>query len=221
VTVTDTVRLARAGADTTRSHRAGLVVATLASRVSFLVVPWLVLAGTGSLTWAALAVTGQTVAYLAGCPLGAALAERFPPTGVALAADLTGMAVLAGLAFAYADPVPLLLLAALLGAVRAGGDRARDALAEPPRDTTGGDAKATVPPREGLIATVTFLGGAAVGAVAAVLGPLGGLWLTALSYGAGAALTVLAPSGPRVTPEVTPAAARADRPDGLVVNDVE
>ncbi|HEU4422729.1 MAG TPA: hypothetical protein VFR67_09350 [Pilimelia sp.] len=240
MTVADTVRLARARADTMRSHRAGLAIATLGTRVSFVVVPWLALVGTGSLGWAALAVTGQTLGYLAGCPLAAVIADRTPPARLVLAADLAGMAVLAGLSFTYADPVPLLLLAALLGLVRAGADRARDALAQraaegprgpqraaegprgpqPPRDATGEDAPAAAPPRRGLVTAVTLLGGAAIGAVAALLGPLGGLWLTMLSYGAGAALTVLAAPRSPATPRVL-GDAGADRPRPPVVNGVE
>ncbi|WP_155374832.1 MFS transporter [Catellatospora vulcania] len=181
---------------------AAAAVSTLATRMSLLVVPWLMLAADAGWRAVGLVSAAQVLAYVLTGPLGVALADRLRPVRLAVSADLLSAPALAGIAyFALPDSAlaatPGLLgaaglgvLAALAGALRAIGDRARDAVR---RD--GGDDGAR-PPRSGVVRAlhviVVLAGGAAAGVLAVRLGPAGVLWLDAVLCLLGAAMLVQA-----------------------------
>jgi hypothetical protein len=178
--------------------------------MSFLVVPWLVLVTSESVTRTVAAVGAQTVAYLIASPLGARLVESHAPR-LSLLAELASVVAISAVAFAYPGLLPLLILAALVGGVRAVADRSRDATRESLLSTA--EVMANPPPRESLITVLTLIGGAAVGSMVALLGAAGGLWLTAVACAAAAAVAVgsAAPTAPE--PEVGLAPGR--EPEGL------
>ncbi|WP_144119482.1 MFS transporter [Catellatospora sichuanensis] len=177
-------------------------VSTLATRMSLLVVPWLMLAADADWRAVGLVAAVQVLAYLLAGPVGVALADRLHPVRLAVSADLLSVPALAGIAF-FALPDSALAassgllgvaglggLAALAGALRAVGDRARNAIR---RD--GGDDGAR-PPRSGAVRAlqviVVLAGGAAAGVLAVRLGPAGVLWLDAVLCALGAAMLVQA-----------------------------
>ncbi|MEU8074429.1 MFS transporter [Catellatospora citrea] len=177
-------------------------VSTLATRMSLLVVPWLMLAADADWRAVGLVSAAQVLAYLLAGPVGVALADRLRPVRLAVSADLLSAPALAGIAyFALPDSAlaasPGLLgtaglgaLAALAGALRAIGDRARNAV----RRDAGDDG--VRPPRSGVVRAlqviVVLAGGAAAGVLAVRLGPAGVLWLDAVLCALGAAMLVQA-----------------------------
>ncbi|MFD0593940.1 hypothetical protein ACFQZ4_16865 [Catellatospora coxensis] len=142
---------------------AAAAVSTLATRMSLLVVPWLLLAGDAGWQAVGLVSAAQVLAYLLAGPLAVALADRLRPMRLAVSADLLSAPALAGIAyFALPDSalaarsglpgaVGLGVLAALAGALRSIGDRARDAVR---RDVTDDGAR---PPRSGLVRALQVL----------------------------------------------------------------
>ncbi|MEU8004033.1 MFS transporter [Catellatospora sp. NPDC049111] len=181
---------------------AAAAVSTLATRVSLLAVPWLLLTGEAGWQAVGLVSAAQVLAYLLAGPLGVALADRLRPVRLAVSADLLSAPALAGIAyFALPDSalaaksdllgaVGLGVLAALAGALRSIGDRARDAVR---RDAADDGAR---PPGSGLVRALQVLvllaGGAAAGVLAVRLGPAGVLWLDAVLCLLGAAMLVQA-----------------------------
>ncbi|GIF95637.1 MFS transporter [Catellatospora citrea] len=177
-------------------------VSTLATRMSLLVVPWLMLAADADWRAVGLVSAAQVLAYLLAGPVGVALADRLHPVRLAVSADLLSAPALAGIAyFALPDSAlavsPGLLgtaglgaLAALAGALRAIGDRARNAV----RRDAGDDG--VRPPRSGVVRAlqviVVLAAGAAAGVLAVRLGPAGVLWLDAVLCALGAAMLVQA-----------------------------
>src|SRR5690349_11332792 len=71
-------------------------VSTLATRMSFVVVAWLLLAAEAGLRTVALVAAAQVLAYLAAGPLGVALADRARTVRTAVLADLLSALALAG-----------------------------------------------------------------------------------------------------------------------------
>ncbi|GAB4053710.1 MFS transporter [Catellatospora paridis] len=177
-------------------------VSTLATRMSLLAVPWLMLAADADWRFVGLVSAAQVLAYLLAGPVGVALADRLHPVRLAVSADLLSAPALAGIAyFALPDSAlaasPGLLgtaglgvLAALAGALRAVGDRARNAVRRGAGDDGAG------PPRSGVVralqVVVVLVGGAAAGVLVVRLGPAGVLWLDAVLCALGAAMLVQA-----------------------------
>ncbi|GAA1610773.1 hypothetical protein [Catellatospora bangladeshensis] len=190
-------------------------VSVLATRMSFVVVPWLLLAADAGLRTVGVVAAAQLVAYLLAGPVGIALADGRRPVRVGVAADLLSAVALTGVAyFALPDsPVtgwPGLAgtagLAALAAALRSVSDRAKDAVR---RDADPEEAR---PPRSGLARALQVLAllamGAGAGVLAVRLGPAGVLWLDAVLCALAAALLVQAvterprPAGAAAAPEV-------------------
>ncbi|GHJ45327.1 hypothetical protein Cs7R123_26690 [Catellatospora sp. TT07R-123] len=175
-------------------------VSTLATRVSFLAVAWLVLAAQdpdrAALVRVGIVGAAQLLAYLVAGPLGTRLADRSRDTGPATVVfDLLSAAALAGLAFFALPTAPVAAVAGLaagVGALRALSDRTKDALR---RESGPGATRA---PRSDLVTGVQWVllvcVGVAAGGLAVWLGPAGVLWCTALVCAAAAALTVYAAS---------------------------
>lgn len=176
-----------------RWWRAVDAVSTLATRVSFVVIAWLLLAYDQSWVRIGLVLTVQAVAYLAGGPLATALLDRLGADRVALAADLTSALALASVAFFTNDLLGLAVLVAALGLLRAASDLAKLVLAGAAAAVDSyEDTSSRTPAREWLVGSVVLVAGAAIGAAAAWLGPVGALWLVAVSLAGCAAMIVRA-----------------------------
>ncbi len=197
--------------------RTAQLCADLATRASFLVVAWLMLADSADLSRLATVSAVQAAVYLIGVPLGVRLADPAGGVGrtlpIAVGADLVSALALAGLAFVHSGPLaPLLVGAAVTGLSRAIGDRAHDLLV-PDRPEVDDDVFA-VPPRELVARSLVFLGAAAVAALTTVLGAIGALWLSAmLAVTAGAIVSWRRPTtavADPAQPHADPAAAVAD-----------
>ncbi len=152
-------------------------LSALATRISFLTLAWLMLAGSMSLRDVAIVSAAQVVGYL----VFRQIAERVSPVG--LGADLLSMLTLGAAAFFIGNPLVLAALAGLLGAQRGFGDRSTDVAAASTNDTAR---------REGLARFGLVLLGLLAGAAAMGLGPLGLLWANAMIFAVAAALRVLA-----------------------------
>lgn len=143
----------------------------LGTRLSFLVIPWVMLAGGASWVEVAVVSAAQLAGYLV----------VFTRRPLGHYADLASVAVLGGIAFLHDNVIAVAVLAAALGALRA--------ICAVPTQRSTSDA----PPREGLIRSLLFVAGLAVGAAAMWLGPPGALWVTAMIFAVSAVLQ-LAPA---------------------------
>ncbi|MEV0455184.1 MFS transporter [Catellatospora methionotrophica] len=177
-------------------------VSTLATRMSLLVVPWLMLVSGADWRATGLVAAAQVLAYLLAGPVGVALADRLRPVRLAVSADLLSAPALAAIAyFALPDSalaatsgvlgaIGLGVLAALAGGLRAIGDRARDAVRADTADDGGRPPGASAV--RALQVIVVLAGGAAAGVLAVRLGAAGVLWLDAVLCLLGAAMLVQA-----------------------------
>ncbi|MDI1463954.1 hypothetical protein QEZ54_23495 [Catellatospora sp. KI3] len=175
-------------------------VSTLATRLSFLAVAWLVLAAQepnrDALIRVGVVGAAQLLAYLVASPLGTRLADRSRDTGTATVLfDLLSAAGLAGLAFFALPSAPVAAVAGLaagVGALRALSDRTKDALH---RESGPGPVRT---PRSDLVTAVQWVLlvclGVAAGGLSVWLGPAGVLWCAALVCAVAAALTLHAAS---------------------------
>jgi len=154
----------------------------LGTRLSFLVLPWVMLAGGARWTEVLVVSAAQLAGYL--------LIVTRRPWGHY--ADLLSVALLGGFAYSTAylegDLITLGGIAAALGMARA----IRAVPTEPSTSDT--------PPRENLIRAGLLLAGAAAGAAAMWLGPLGALWVNAMIFAVAAARQLAPRSGAPVPP---------------------
>lgn len=155
-------------------------ISALGTRISFLVLAWLMLANSPQVRDVALVAGAQLLAYV----LFRQLAERLP--AAPLAADLLSMLALGAIAFYSGNVVVFASLAAVLGALRGFGDRAPALTAVSSNDDR--------PKREGLARVLMFLAGAGVGAAAMWLGPVGALWANAMVFAVSAILLIVTPT---------------------------
>jgi MFS family permease len=191
--------------------RAAEAVSVLATRMSFVVVPWLLLAAEADLRTIGLVAAAQLLAYLLAGPLGVALADR-SPVRAGVAADLCSALALAAVAYlalpdsalapsGVAGVAALAGLVALAAALRAVSDRTKDAV------RADADPDAARAPRSGLVrvlqVSALLLLGAGAGVLAVRLGPAGVLWLDAVLCALAAALLVQAVTD-RPRPAATP-----------------
>ncbi len=180
--------------------RATEVLSTVSTRLSFLVIAWLLLSGTGNWSTVGLVLGVQALAYLATCALVPVLLD-LPGENragarrrMSVAADLLSAGAVAVVAVFARDVVVLTMLVGLLGVLRATSDVTKGSLAAPETDQESGDGpiRASAPPREGLLGVASLLAGAALGAMVAWLGWSGALWILGITFAACAATTVLA-----------------------------
>ncbi|GIH06756.1 hypothetical protein Rhe02_48230 [Rhizocola hellebori] len=152
-------------------------LSALGTRISFLTLAWLLLAGSMSLRDVAIVCGAQLLGYL----IFRQVAERVSP--VPLGADLLSMLALGAIGFFTGNLVAVAALAGWLGALRGFGDRSTEHALPSTSDT---------PRREGLARFGMLLLGLAVGAATMWLGPLALLWANAMIFAVAAALRVLA-----------------------------
>ena len=181
-----------------RGWRATAAICTAGSRLSFVVIAWLLLVDSADWVRPAVLLAVQALAYLAGSALAGRLVYRFAPGPVAIAAELASALVIVVVAFATTNTIAVGVLVAVLGGLRALAEMSVGLLASAATAvilTDSTDDSTTPPPREGLILPGLVVAGAAAGALVAWLGPWGGLWLLAMVFGASAARVGLAGPG--------------------------
>jgi hypothetical protein len=152
-------------------------LSALGTRISFLTLAWLTVAGQLSLRDVAIVSGAQLLGYL----VFRQVAERVTP--VALGADLLSMLALGAIGFFTGNVMALAVLAGWLGALRGFGDRSTEHALPSTSD---------LPRREGLARFGMLLLGLGVGVAAMWLGPLGLLWANAMIFAAAAVRRVLA-----------------------------
>jgi hypothetical protein len=153
-------------------------ISALGTRITFLVVAWLMLSRSAKLTDVAIVAGAQLLSYLVFRQVSQRLRAVPAP------ADLLSVAVLVAMSLYLSNVVALASLAAGLSLLRAFGDRSPDAPAAP-------EVK---PSRDTLIRVLLFVAGGAVGAAALWFGPAGALWANAMIFVVTAVLAALAPA---------------------------
>ena len=159
------------------------VVSVLGSRVSMLAIPWLVLVTTGSATKMGLVAGAEMLPYVLSGVLAAPLADRFGIrrttiiTDVGSALAMAGIAAAPDLGFGW-----LLVLVAVAGATRGLGDRVKHVMLRPLAEAAGIKVIRVTSAYEGFSRTAMLLGSAAGGILIAVVGPLGAIWVDAVSF---------------------------------------
>ncbi len=148
------------------------------TRLSFLVVPLVLLAGGARWQDVAAVSAAQAAGYL--------LVNTKRPLGVY--ADAASVAVLAAMAYFHGDVLVVGGLAALLGALRS--------FPSPTQDQGTSDS----PAREGLARVLLLAAGAVAGAAAMWLGSLGALWVVAMMFAVSAVLRPRPPDPPVEVP---------------------
>jgi len=200
-----------------RWWRATDTVSALCTRLSFVVVAWLLLVQGQSWVRVGLVLTVAALAYFAGGPLAAVALDRFTARQLSIVTDLASAVALAGVPYFTRNVTALCVLVAVLGALRAVSDAAKLVLTGAATTIVTDDDDKSAPSREWLIGSVVLVAGAAIGAVAAWLGAVGAIWLVAMLLAVCAAIVVRSAPGPAPEPlpgseldhDATPAAVSA------------
>jgi MFS family permease len=185
-----------------RYWRAADTVSALCTRLSFVVVAWLLLVHDQNWIRVGLVLTVQAVAFLAGGPLGAVALDRLDARQLSFATDLASAVVLAAVPFLTRSVVLLCLLVALLGLLRAVNDVAKLVLTGAAASIDTDDEGPSARSREWLVGVVVLVAGAAIGAVAAWLDAVGAIWVVAMLLAVCAAMVVR--SAPATVPGSLP-----------------
>jgi hypothetical protein len=178
------------------SGRLRAAIAALGTRITFLVVAWLMLSRSAKLIDVAIVAGAQLVSYL----IFRQLAQRLRP--MTAPADLLSVAALATMSFYLSNLLVLASLVAGLSLLRAFGDRSPEPFDFP-------DEKAT---RDTLARLSLFVVGAGIGAAALWFGPIGALWANAMVFAVAAVLGTIA-----MTPKALPVIVEPSVVDGPVL----
>ncbi|MEU7820245.1 MFS transporter [Catellatospora sp. NPDC049133] len=181
-----------------RRHRADLVrliaaeaISNIGTRMTFFAVPWLVLVTTGDPVRVGLVAGAETLTYVVSGVLAAPLQDRVGARRTSLWSDVGSVAVMAAIAVAGAHGFGLLLaLVAVLGVLRAQGDRAKATMVVPLMGAAGSDYARVAAVREGVLRTSTLAGSSLAGIAVVVFGPIGGIWIDAATYAVAVVLMV-------------------------------
>lgn len=159
------------------------VVSVLGSRVSMLAIPWLVLVTTGSATKMGLVAGAEMLPYVLSGVLAAPLADQFGIRRTTILTDIGSALAMAGIAAAPRLGFGwLLVLVAIAGATRGLGDRVKHVMLRPLAEEAGIKVIRVTSAYEGFSRTAMLLGSAAGGILIAMVGPLGAIWVDAVSF---------------------------------------
>lgn len=159
------------------------VVSVLGSRVSMLAIPWLVLVTTGSATKMGLVAGAEMLPYVLSGVLAAPLADRFGVRRTTIVTDVGSALAMAGIAAAPQLGFGwLLVLVAIAGATRGLGDRVKHVMLRPLAEEAGIKVIRVTSAYEGFSRTAMLLGSAAGGLLIGWVGPLGAIWVDAVSF---------------------------------------
>jgi MFS family permease len=184
------------------------VTSTLGNWVTAIVLPWLVLTDTGSPVKMGLVAVAELVPYLASGVLAAPLADRFGLRRTSIVTDLgsalgiAGIAAVAGIGY-----LPLLAIAAAVGALRGVGDRTKHVLLAPMARQAGMPVIRMTSLYETLTRTTQMIGAPVGGLLIYWLGTHPALWVDAASFlvCAGLVGAWVRPDEPATPPDGTPA----------------
>ncbi len=114
------------------------LLSNLGSRISIIAIPWLVLETTGSPAKMGLVAAAETLPYLLSSGLGPPLADRIGLRRTSILADLGSAALMVAVALTpWLGFGALLILVALVGALRGIGDRVKQAMFRPAAEAAG------------------------------------------------------------------------------------
>lgn len=195
-------------------------ISNVGSRMTLFAVPWLVLVTTGSPVLVGVVTAAETLTYVISGVLAAPLQDRLGDRVTSIGSDLGSVVALGAIAlFGTADFTLLVVLAAVLGTLRAQADRSKVTMLAPLMETAGADYTRVAAIRESVLRTSTLLGSALAGVVIAFLSAIGGIWLDAATFAVAAILVKLVSAAPsaqaqaaRPTPSPAGPAAPAAEP---------
>lgn len=148
-----------------------------------LAIPWLVLVTTGSATKMGLVAGAEMLPYVLSGVLAAPLADRFGVRATTIIIDACSALAMAGIAAAPRLGFGwLLVLVAVAGATRGLGDRVKHVMLRPLAEAAGIKVIRVTSAYEGFSRTAMLLGSAAGGLLIAWVGPLGAIWVDAVSF---------------------------------------
>ena len=186
----------------TRGDRRGLAgllgavgVSLLGTRMSFLAVPWLVLAKTGSPTMAGAVALAELLPYVLVQGLGGPLVDRLGPRRTSVISDvLAGCAIGAVPALAAVGGVRIAVLGVLIavvGALRGAGDASRNVLVSGVAGIAGTPMERAAGLYDGVNRLASLIGAPLAGVLIATTSSLTVLALDAVTFLASAALVAM------------------------------
>lgn len=135
------------------------LLSNLGSRISIIAIPWLVLETTGSPAKMGLVAAAETLPYLLSSGLGPPLADRIGLRRTSILADLGSAALMVAVALTpWLGFGALLILVALVGALRGVGDRVKQAMFRPAAEAAGVRLIRLTSIYDGLSRLMTLLG---------------------------------------------------------------
>ncbi|WP_316525372.1 MFS transporter [Kitasatospora brasiliensis] len=228
-TTTTTTRPAVDGPGHSYRPLAGVLTATVVSvtgtRVSAIALPWFVLATTGSATMTGLVAFAEMAPYVTVKALTGPLVDRLGPRVVSWTTDAVSAAAAGLVPLLHAQGLlpfwVLLVMVAVIGAMRGPGDLAKSVMvpeaadhARVPMERATGLSGVT----ERLASTI---GPAVGGGLVALMGPLAGLAVNAGTFALGSLIIALAlprgmgrPAVPAAASDVSEAGKEEERPAG-------
>jgi MFS family permease len=173
---------------------AAVGISSVGTRMSLLAVPWFVLQLTGSPTATGVVAFAETAPYVLVQALGGPLVDRIGARSTSIAADagagiaLAVVPVLHGLGLL---PLALLtVLVALAGALRGGGDAARDVLVPGVAEQAGCPMERASGLYDGVSRLASLIGAPLGGVLVAATTPLAVLLVDAVSFGIASVLVL-------------------------------
>ncbi|GIH09046.1 putative drug antiporter protein precursor [Rhizocola hellebori] len=177
----------------------------MGSRMTLFAIPWLVLVTTGSPVQVGLVTAAETLTYVISGVLAAPLQDRLGDRVTSIGSDLGSVAALAAIAlFGQTDFTLLMVLAAVLGTLRAQADRSKVTMLAPMMDVAGADYARVAAIRESVLRSSTLLGSALAGVVIVFFGAIGGIWIDAASFAVAAVLVKIVAAPPVAVAEEKP-----------------
>ncbi|GAA1631674.1 MFS transporter [Catellatospora bangladeshensis] len=168
------------------------LVSTVGSRMSFLAIPWLVLVTTDDPTLVGVVAFAEALPYILAGIFGTPLADRFGVREVSIVTDLGSALVMGAVAaFGSADFTLLVVLIAVLGALRGVGDKSKRVLLPPVVEASGTPMARVTAVFSALNRTAMVIGAALAGVLIAWLGPVGAIWADAATFAGCAAVVAV------------------------------
>lgn len=184
------------------------VMSLAGTRFSMIAIPWLVLTTSGSATQTGLVALFELAPYVLTKALGGPLIDRLGPRRVAIVADAAATVLAVAIPLLHLAGISslwlLLVLIALLGAVRGPGDSAKHVLAPPVAAVAGVPLERATGISSTSERLATTVGAALAGAIIAVVGPAPAIFVTAGCFAAAALIMATAVRIPHVHPESEP-----------------
>jgi MFS family permease len=159
------------------------IISSLGSRVSLVAIPWLVLTMTGDPRQMGLVIVVEMIPYLLSGIFLTPIAERFGVRSSAILADVISAVATAAIAAIPGIGISaLLVLSAIIGAVRGFGDRTKHVLLRPMVEAAGASIKRMTAVHDGLGNGATLVGAPVAGLLIFWLGAQGAIWADATSF---------------------------------------